>query len=68
MVDRVYTIWQGLDFETREWALDGTLTLVDVPPSRNATLNDAMSFEFSPDITIKQAMSPTKEGCCYIYS
>jgi tyrosinase len=38
-----------------------------VPPSRNATLNDTMVFDFSPEITIGAAMSPTKNGYCYIY-
>ncbi|KAL4752251.1 hypothetical protein BDW72DRAFT_212133 [Aspergillus terricola var. indicus] len=66
-VDRIWSIWQGLDLETREYALDGTLTLLNLPPSRNATLNDTMVFDFSPEITIGAAMSPTKNGYCYIY-
>lgn len=28
-VDRLYSIWQSLDFPNREFALDGTLTLLD---------------------------------------
>lgn len=67
-VDRMYSIWQGLDYATREYALDGTLTLTNVPPSRNATLDDVMRFEFSPDIPIKAAMSTTKDQNCYIYA
>ncbi|KAF2792362.1 Di-copper centre-containing protein [Melanomma pulvis-pyrius CBS 109.77] len=66
-VDRIWTIWQGLDFSTREYALDGTITIINVPPSRNATLNDTMDFEISPDIPIEAALSPTKNGLCYIY-
>jgi len=87
-VDRIYSIWQALDFSSREYALDGTLTLINcmqtlarcsvneeiadpqsrvVPPSRNATLDDVMHFDFSPDIPIEMAMSPTKNGMCYVY-
>lgn len=28
-VDRIWTVWQGLDLDTREEALDGTMTLLD---------------------------------------
>ena len=28
-VDRIWSIWQALDFETREYAITGTLTLVN---------------------------------------
>ncbi|KAI4192853.1 MAG: hypothetical protein LQ346_004119 [Caloplaca aetnensis] len=66
-VDRIYSIWQALDFPSRQFALDGTLTLADVPPSRNATLDDLMAFEFSPDVPIKRGMSPTENGMCYLY-
>jgi hypothetical protein len=38
-----------------------------VPPSRNATLDDVMEFEFAPNITIGERMSPTANGLCYIY-
>ncbi|KAF2680037.1 Di-copper centre-containing protein [Lentithecium fluviatile CBS 122367] len=67
-VDRMWSIWQGLDYSTREYALDGTLTFLNTPPSRNATLDDLMPFEFSPDVAIKKAMSTTKEAYCYIYA
>ncbi|KAG5983001.1 hypothetical protein E4U55_001000 [Claviceps digitariae] len=66
-VDRIWAIWQALDFSTRENALDGTLTMENVPPSRNVTLDDIMTFDFEPSIPVKQGMSPTKNGLCYIY-
>ncbi|KAL4899888.1 hypothetical protein BDW74DRAFT_188771 [Aspergillus multicolor] len=66
-VDRIWSIWQALNFPEREYALDGTLTLLNFPPSRNATLADPMRFDFSPDIPIGDAMSPTKNRYCYIY-
>ncbi|KAG6085414.1 hypothetical protein E4U15_001272 [Claviceps sp. LM218 group G6] len=66
-VDRIWSIWQALDFSTRENALDGTLTLNNVPPSRNVTLEDIMSFDFQPSILVGQRMSPTKNGLCYVY-
>lgn len=28
-VDRLWAMWQGMDFATRELALDGTLTMLD---------------------------------------
>jgi hypothetical protein len=40
---------------------------VTVPPSPNATLDDLMPFDFSPPITVREAMSPTKGWYCYIY-
>ncbi|ORY16146.1 hypothetical protein BCR34DRAFT_557797 [Clohesyomyces aquaticus] len=67
-VDRMWSIWQGLDYATREYALDGTLTFGNLPPSRNVTLDDPMSFEFSPDVPVRRAMSTTKEDYCYIYA
>ncbi|KAG6006830.1 hypothetical protein E4U21_006637 [Claviceps maximensis] len=66
-IDRLWTIWQALDFETREYALDGTLTIQNTPPSRNGTLDDMMYFAFDKPISIGERMSPTKNGLCYIY-
>ncbi|KAG6011185.1 hypothetical protein E4U41_005549 [Claviceps citrina] len=66
-VDRLWSIWQALDFPTREYALDGTITFQNVPPSRNATLDDLMYFDFEPPISIGERMSPTKNDLCYIY-
>ncbi|KAG5927466.1 hypothetical protein E4U42_002217 [Claviceps africana] len=66
-VDRIWAIWQALDFPAREYALDGTLTMENTPPSRNVTLNDIMSFEFDDPIRVGERMSPTKNGLCYMY-
>ncbi|KAG6031248.1 hypothetical protein E4U19_008130 [Claviceps sp. Clav32 group G5] len=66
-IDRIWSIWQALDFSKRENALDGTLTMSNVPPTRNVTLEDVMSFEFEPSILVGKRMSPTKDGLCYIY-
>ncbi|KAG6073244.1 hypothetical protein E4U16_000680 [Claviceps sp. LM84 group G4] len=66
-IDRIWSIWQALDFSKRENALDGTLTMSNVPPTRNVTLEDVMSFEFEPSILVGKRMSPTKNGLCYIY-
>ncbi|KAG6298930.1 hypothetical protein E4U09_000362 [Claviceps aff. purpurea] len=51
-VDRIWSIWQALDFSKRGNALDGTLTLGNVPPSRNVALEDIMSFDFQPSILV----------------
>ncbi|KAL2784991.1 hypothetical protein BJX66DRAFT_347789 [Aspergillus keveii] len=66
-VDRIWSIWQSRDLGTREFAIDGTQTLFNIPPSPNATLDDLMPFDFSPPITVREAMSPTKGLYCYIY-
>ncbi|KAG6248105.1 hypothetical protein E4U24_002846 [Claviceps purpurea] len=66
-IDRIWSIWQALDFSKRENALDGTLTMSNIPPTRNVTLEDVMSFEFAPSVLVGQLMSPTKNGLCYIY-
>jgi tyrosinase len=46
MIDRVWTIWQSLDPINRHYALSGTGTFLDIPPSANVTLIDTMNWEF----------------------
>jgi tyrosinase len=70
-VDRMYSIWQGLDYATREYALDGTVTFANIPPSEPATLNTLLPFENITgvaDVPIGKVMSTTKEAYCYIYA
>ncbi|PQE09195.1 tyrosinase central domain-containing protein [Rutstroemia sp. NJR-2017a BBW] len=47
MIDRVWWIWQIQDWEKRQNAVSGTITLGNVPPSRNTTLEDLQDIGFN---------------------
>jgi tyrosinase len=68
-IDRLWTIWQAQDFQNRGLALDGTLTIANIPPSPNATLDSIMHLGIPAggDLPIKVAMSVTENGHCYMY-
>ena len=44
MIDKLWTEWQATDPESRLFALYGTQTILDVPPSPNVTLNDTLDW------------------------
>ena len=60
---------QAQDFEERALALDGTLTIGNIPPSPNATLDSIMKLGIPAggDLPIRVAMSATDNGHCYMY-
>ncbi|KAI6836173.1 tyrosinase central domain-containing protein [Hortaea werneckii] len=67
-IDRTYWIWQNQQLATRQYALAGTLTLNNSPPSRNGTLDDVLELGVNAGaITIREAMSTLGGGFCYIY-
>jgi len=67
-IDRVYTIWQNVGPASRLETIAGTLTIVNNPPSRNATLEDLLYTEpVGPNIPIKDALSTIDGPFCYIY-
>ncbi|KAI6887572.1 hypothetical protein KC318_g15276, partial [Hortaea werneckii] len=67
-IDRTYWIWQNQQLRDRQYALAGTLTLNNAPPSRNGTLDDVLELGVNAGaITIREAMSTLGEGFCYIY-
>jgi tyrosinase len=70
MIDRVWWIWQNLDLEKRERAVAGTLTFLNMPPSRNGTLEDVLSLGHVgvENITIGDAMSSVEGPFCYVYA
>jgi tyrosinase len=73
MIDRVWWIWQNQDIKNRLNALDGTITFLNQPPSRNGTPNDTLSLgsmleEAFPNITNADAMSTLAGPFCYIYA
>lgn len=69
MIDLVWWVWQTLDLKSREDAIAGTITFMNLTPSRNTTLDDMLDLGYagSPQIPIRNAMSTTGGSFCYIY-
>ncbi|KJX96642.1 tyrosinase central domain-containing protein [Zymoseptoria brevis] len=70
MIDRVWWVWQNMDIETRTQSIAGTITFINDPPSRNATLDDVIDVGVNDGfrgIRIRDAMSTTEGPFCYIY-
>ncbi|KAE8336756.1 hypothetical protein BDV24DRAFT_141215 [Aspergillus arachidicola] len=68
-IDRVWTIWQGLDPDTRRHAIWGTHTIVDTPPTANMTLDDMIDFGFVSEPVQFQDLMDTLDGpFCYYYT
>ncbi|RDA87698.1 hypothetical protein CP532_1764 [Ophiocordyceps camponoti-leonardi (nom. inval.)] len=68
MLDRVWAIWQSRDVETRQYALNGTLTWKNYPPSPDATVRDIMEVGIlGSDAQIGEVMSTTEGPLCYVY-
>ncbi|KAK1776651.1 hypothetical protein QBC45DRAFT_212096 [Copromyces sp. CBS 386.78] len=67
-VDRLWWIWQNLDFENRQ-GVWGTHTMLDQPPSANVTTDETIAIgPTMPDLQIKTLMD-TVSGSpfCYVY-
>jgi tyrosinase len=64
-----YVSRQAMDPKTRQYALDGTNTMLNTPPSANTTLTDVINIGYAaqPPIQIKDVMSTVKGPFCYIY-
>ncbi|KAL2163286.1 hypothetical protein VTH06DRAFT_5342 [Thermothelomyces fergusii] len=69
-VDRIYWIWQMLDFENRQGVF-GTNTMLNIPPSENTTVEDTVDVgHLGGPIKIKNLMSTTGQNgspLCYVY-
>ena len=68
-IDRVYWIWQMLDFPNRQGVF-GTNTFMNIPPSANTTVEDYIDLGvLAPRVKIKDLMN-TVGGAplCYIYA
>ncbi|KAK4443034.1 hypothetical protein QBC34DRAFT_214803 [Podospora aff. communis PSN243] len=67
-VDRVYWIWQNLDFDNRQ-GVWGTTFLFDLFPSPNTTVNDIVDLSpLAPPVTIKSLMNTVGNSpLCYAY-
>lgn len=68
-IDRLWTLWQALDPVKRQYALSGTNTLLNSPPSENTTLDHIINAGYAggTNITMHDVMSTTKGPFCYIY-
>lgn len=67
-IDRTWWIWQNQDIANRQNAISGTITLDNIPPSRNGTLQDLIDLGVNaPGIPIADAKSTIAGPFCYIY-
>jgi tyrosinase len=68
MIDNLYTQWQAKDPAQRQYALDGTVTTLNMPPSRNATLGYELDFGFLGEKKrVGELMDVTRGIYCYRY-
>ncbi|CAI4219580.1 unnamed protein product [Parascedosporium putredinis] len=67
-IDRIYWIWQMLDFKNRQ-GVHGTATLQNNPPSANVTVEDTIDLSpLAPPVKIKDLMNTVGGSpLCYIY-
>lgn len=47
-IDRIWTIWQALDPKNRQYAISGTGTFLNSPPSANTTLQTPVELGWAP--------------------
>jgi tyrosinase len=69
-IDRLYWTWQNLDLANRQYALAGTITVNNIPPSRNAELSDLLDLGHVgvPVLTIQETSNTLGGPFCYIYA
>ncbi|KAI1860931.1 uncharacterized protein JN550_011086 [Neoarthrinium moseri] len=69
MIDLVWWIWQLLDEKNRRFAISGTQTFLNQPPTPDATLDDIVDLGYAGGgpITIRELMSTTDGPFCYTY-
>jgi tyrosinase len=67
-IDRVYWIWQLLDYNNRKGVF-GTGTILDTPPSPNVTVNDYIDLSpLNGPVQIKNLMNTVAGSpLCYVY-
>ncbi|KAI1384092.1 Di-copper centre-containing protein [Hypoxylon trugodes] len=67
-IDRMYFIWQNLDWANRQ-TMAGTITMMNMPASRNGTLDDAL--DISPvggNYTFRQLLDTVGDSpFCFVY-
>ncbi|KAI0168044.1 hypothetical protein BJ166DRAFT_496312 [Pestalotiopsis sp. NC0098] len=68
-IDRVWSLWQGLDQEVRTKQVSDTLTIRNLPPSANGTLETVVDMGFLADAKTIGDLSSTIDGpFCYVYA
>ncbi|PLN74794.1 putative tyrosinase [Aspergillus taichungensis] len=70
MVDRLWWIWQSLDWGARWNAISGTGTFLNEPPSPNTTLETMVDIGFAGSggpVAMEEIMSTTAGPFCYVY-
>ncbi|KAF4542612.1 Tyrosinase [Lasiodiplodia theobromae] len=69
-IDRVWTLWQWLDLESRQNALAGTGTFLDSPPSPNTTLDTLLDLGYAAGepTRVGDLMSNIGGKFCYLYA
>lgn len=64
----MWTFWQAISPATRQYALSGTNTWTNVPPSPDTTLDAIVDIGYAgASIRLGDTMSTTKGPFCYIY-
>ncbi|KAF1960960.1 Di-copper centre-containing protein, partial [Byssothecium circinans] len=73
-IDRFWAIWQGQDLENRKYAIDGNRTFLGIPlesePDVKPTLaeiTDVMDLGLGSKPQVKDTMSATDNGMCFMY-
>merc|ERR1712072_1437333 len=65
---RIYSVWQNLDWDEREDAIEGTSTLLNSPPTADMELSDVLSFGLvAEDKTFGDLMDTMSGPYCYRY-
>ena len=67
-VDRIFWIWQNQNPDARTYAVGGTITINNNPPSRNATLDDLIDLGINGgSLTLRDGSSTIGGPFCYVY-
>lgn len=70
-IDRLWTLWQHADLSTRQYALSGTRTYLNWPPSPVGTLEDIIDLgKLSPGggvSKVREFMNTMEGRFCYEY-
>ncbi|KAI1104576.1 Di-copper centre-containing protein [Jackrogersella minutella] len=67
-IDRMYFIWQNLDWEQRQ-TMAGTITMMNMPASRNGTLDDVLDMRPVGDTFAYRELLDTVGAApfCFVY-
>jgi len=68
-VDKVLVMWQNLDRDRHLFAISGTGTFLNDPPSANTTLDTVIDLGYAavPPTPMRDLMSTTDGPFCYFY-